>query len=131
MLEQKLEEFKTLGIYCVKLFFGSQSAGADDIDIPMEKREIIITGVPVGVLGGSRAFFKGTLETLENFDFRKKPILLSNPPKQKDLEIPGWYIWGTPSAMEDIMSNGIMGKKWLEESKSRTRRKKIQKAGKK
>jgi len=50
MLEHKLEEFKQLGNYAIRVIFGS-NIGTDDLNISLNTRNIKITAVPIGYIG--------------------------------------------------------------------------------
>lgn len=98
VLENVLEELKQIGNYAITVYYG-EDIGADDSDIPQEKRKIKIVMSPVGFLGSVRVLWVGTLITMQNFNFRRIPKELSNPPANKDIERNGLYVWGT----EDMM----------------------------
>lgn len=104
-LEQILEEVKQAGHYGVQAYFG-ENIGCDDLDVPMEERSLIISAVPVGVLGGARVFWKGNLGKARTFNFsQEKPVEISNPPEHRDLTDDGYYVWGTESALNVLADN--------------------------
>lgn len=95
MLEDKLEELKRLGNYCVQVFYGEE-LGCDDIDIIQKDRTIMITAYPIGFLGEVRLLWKGNLKILKDFDFGKEILTkLSNPPERDEYKKNGYYIMGT------------------------------------
>lgn len=111
-LQEKLEEIKAIGSYSVQLFFG-EDMGCDDSEISMNDRNIQITFSPVGVLGGARILFKGSLIDFLNFDVKTKPIKISNPPKRKEYENGGYFIWGSDENVKRILTEPYHGK-WNE-----------------
>lgn len=102
-LQDVLEYIKKQGNYAVTLVYG-EDVGCDDIALKQEKRTIIIYMTPVGYIGEVRKMWKGSLDDLLEFDFRQKPIKVSNPPGD---EIPadGYYAWGTESVINDYMDS--------------------------
>ena len=89
-----IERFKTeLLCYAVNLRYGEE-IGCDDFDIQPNKRNIFISGYPIGHLGSLVIFFKGTVEEFKTFNFKQKPIVISNPPKKEEYEKSGLYIFG-------------------------------------
>lgn len=100
-LEDVLEELKKIGNYAVSVFYG-EDIGCDDLNIPQNERKIQIIMTPVGVLGGARIMWKGTLETMQDFDFISKPKVISNPPEYDEYKENGYYVWGTDMALEGL-----------------------------
>ena len=108
-LEQKLNEFKKMGVYAVEVFFG-EDIGCDDLDVPLYERRLWVLGVPVGCLGSAGVLYKGTLQDFLSFDFKKnKPKILSNPPKNIEREEGEWFIWGTDEGVDAVL------KRWYRE----------------
>jgi len=104
-LEQKLNEFKKMGVYAVEVFFG-EDIGCDDLDVPLYERRLWVLGVPVGCLGSARVLYKGTLQGFLSFDFKKnKPKILSNPPKNIEREEGEWFIWGTDEGVDVVLKH--------------------------
>jgi len=90
-LEEKLEEWKHIGHYSCLLFYG-EDTGFDDIDEPAHKRRVRLMGEPVGVLGGARRLWVSDC------------VKVSNPPTKKEIEDPGYYIWGNDDAVAHILA---------------------------
>jgi len=104
-LEQKLDEFKKMGVYGVQVSFG-EDIGCDDLDVPLYERRLWVLGVPVGCLGSARVLYKGTLQDFLFFDFKKnKPKILSNPPKNIGKEEGNWFIWGTDDGVDTVLKH--------------------------
>ena len=102
-LEQKLDEFKKMGVYGVQVFFG-ENIGCDDIGVPLYERNLWVLGVPVGCLGGAVVLYKGTLQGFLCFDFKEStPKILSNPPKNIKEEKGNWFIWGTDDGVDTVL----------------------------
>lgn len=101
-LETVLEEIKQLGNYAVTVIYG-EDVGADDLDIPQNKRKLKILASPVGFIGEVRTMWVGNLDIMQNFDFSKKPIEVSNPPKYEDVMGNGYYVWGTDRMIYEYM----------------------------
>lgn len=101
----KLEEIKRIGAYAVNIFFG-EDIGCDDMDVKTGDRSIICSYTPVGCLGGGRVYWKGIYADFVNFDFKSTPIIVSNPPKEKDVKDNGFYTWGTERYIEKIKEQG-------------------------
>jgi len=107
-LEEKLDEFKKLGVYGIQLWFG-EGIGCDDLDVPLYKRRLWVSGVPVGCLGASRILYKGTVGGFLSFDFKSNiPIVVPNPPKDLEDRKGNWFIWGTDDTVKMIL------KKWYD-----------------
>jgi len=105
-LEEKLEEFKKLGVYDVQLWFG-EGVGCDDLDIPLYERKLWVIGVPVGCLGACKVFYKGTVKDFLSFNFKANvPTVVPNPPKNLENKKGNWFIWGIDDAVKIIL------KKW-------------------
>jgi hypothetical protein len=98
-LLNKLEEIKRLGNYAVNLAYG-EDIGCDDLDVRKEERRIILIASPVGFLGELRIMWRGKLKDFLQFDFKNKPLQISNPPKIEEYEKGGYFIWGTESAVD-------------------------------
>lgn len=102
-LEDVLETFKQIGMYSVQFTFG-EGVGCDDSDVSLEVRNIVLLGSPVGCLGETRVMFKGTMQDLMSVDFKQLcPIEISNPPKKKEYEKGGYFIWGTPDSVKLVL----------------------------
>ena len=103
MLENKLEEIKQEGNYSVQLWFG-EGTGCDDLNVSKNKRSLIILAKPVGHLGEISILWKGSLETLKDFDVKAKPKKISNPPREYEYKEDGYYAWGTDRSIEDYLN---------------------------
>ena len=107
-LEEKLEEFKKLGVYDIQLLFG-EGVGCDDLDVLLHERKLWVWGVPIGCLGASRILYKGTVGNFLSFDFKSNiPTIVPNPPKNLKNKKGNWFIWGVDSAVKAIL------KKWYD-----------------
>ena len=99
-LENVLEEIKQAGNYAIEVHYGG-GMGADDLDVPVYKRKITISAFPIGVLGLAKTLFIGTIDTMQQQDFKNcSYILVSNPPTKDEIENNGYYIWGTKNAID-------------------------------
>ena len=103
MLSEKLEELKQNGNYSVQLWFG-EGTGCDDLDVPLNERNLVICAAPVGHLGEIKLLWKGNLDTLKDFNVEAKPTKLPNPPSAADYKENGYYVWGTDRSIEDYLS---------------------------
>jgi hypothetical protein len=110
-MENKLEEIKQMGNYNVQLWFG-EGIGCDDSSVVLMERKVMVMFSPVGCLGETRIFYKGSLKHFLEFNFKTKPIKLHNPPKKKEYEEDGYYIWGTERSIDDILKKPFFGK-WI------------------
>lgn len=104
-LLEKLEALKQKGSYSVALNFG-EGEGADDSDIPVNDRKLVVTCKPVGYGGSTKAMYKGTVKGFLELDLSAEPKLISNPPIKEEYEEPGFYAWGTEGALEQVKENG-------------------------
>jgi len=102
-LLNKLEDFKKVGMYDVSLVYG-ENIGCDDLDIEMMKRSVKVFGTPVGVLGEAKTMFIGNVDSFLEFDVTTVPNRISNPPKREEYKEKGFYIWGTDSAVDSILT---------------------------
>lgn len=100
-LLDKLEEIKQQGNYSMNLTFG-EGVGADDSDIPKLERRLRLICYPVGFIGECKKMWIGEVKDFLDFDFNKKPTIISNPPKEEEYEAGGYFVWGTESAMESF-----------------------------
>lgn len=107
-LLEKLEEFKTFGMYNVTLWYG-EDVGCDDLDVEMLKRRVKLLAYPVGCIGEVKVFYVGTIESLLEFDVKTKPTQTSNPPMVGMFDEDGFYIWGTANGVETIMKRNYGG----------------------
>jgi hypothetical protein len=101
-LQDVLEKFKQQGNYAVSLYYG-ENVGCDDLGVQQNERNIKIAMSPVGYLGEIKKLVVTNLEELENFDFDKKPKVISNPPKYDEYSSNGIYVWGTESALKEYI----------------------------
>jgi len=101
MLEHKLEEIKKMGAYAVEVFYG-EGIGCDDGDISADNRKTMIMWVPVGCVGECKILWHGKLKEVSEFDFKKQPTQIPNPPGDEWKE-PGYYIWGTEQGVKIIL----------------------------
>ncbi len=99
MLLEKLEEVKQAGNYSVTLIYG-EDVGCDDLDVPKNERKLVIMASPVGVLGSVRTMWRGSLDTLGDFNPKSEPIRISNPPKYEEYNEDGFYVWGTEEGIK-------------------------------
>ena len=102
-LQEKLEEFKQVGMYGVCCYFG-EDVGCDDSEVPLNDRNFKVIAYPVGVLGEAKVFYKGTVGSFLDFNVKSKPMRISNPPNRPEYDNDGYYAWGTDDAMETILS---------------------------
>ena len=99
---KKLEALKQIGMYAVSLYFGSRDIGCDDLGVPMMERDLTMIAAPVGCLGEAKLMFKGTVQEFMDFNFSQEPLIISNPPKEKEYKVGGYFLWGTESSVEVI-----------------------------
>ena len=107
-LQDKLEQFKQLGMYAISLRYG-EDIGCDDSDVPSPQRRCVVLGTPVGVLGETRMMYFGTVEGFLKVNLKQKPTVLPNPPNRSDYELGGYFIWGAPDSVEKILSQPFHG----------------------
>lgn len=100
-VEDILERFKQEGNYAISLMYG-EDIGCDDLDVPQNERKIKIIMTPVGYLGEVRKMVVTNLKEFKDFDFNKKPQVISNPPKYEEYKNNGYYIWGTESSIKSF-----------------------------
>jgi len=105
-LQDKLQQFKKIGYYAVRLVFG-EDVGCDDLDINTYERNINVIATPVGCVGEARIMFIGKLKQFLLDDFDKTPKILTNPPIEKDYKESGWDIWGTAIGVETILKGNF------------------------
>lgn len=101
---EKLEDFKSRGFYDLCLYYG-EGVGADDGDVPMMKRKLVVILIPVGCLGEVKCLYYGTVERFLAFDFSNIPTILNNPPENKEYEKYEWTMWGTSSGVDAIVKH--------------------------
>jgi hypothetical protein len=102
-MDTKLEQIKKLGNYAVQLFFG-EDVGCDDIDIPLEERNLQVVYRPAGYLGEIKILWKGKVKDFKEFDFSIKPTKISNPPERNEYKDDGFYFWGTEQSVKSFLS---------------------------
>lgn len=100
-LLEKLEELKQRGNYALQISFG-EGVGCDDSDVPMLDRALVVMMTPVGYLGSFRAMWKGKVSEFLEFDVSSKPVIISNPPTEKEYNTTGYYAWGTEQSIEQF-----------------------------
>jgi|SRR3972149_521071 len=103
MLENKLEELKQLGNYAIRVIFG-ENIGADDLNVSLNKRNIKITAIPIGYLGGVIILWHGNLKLLKNYSFKTIPTIINNPPEPKEYKEYGYYIYGITENVNDYIT---------------------------
>lgn len=110
-LEDQLEAIKRQGNYAVTLHYGSVEIGLDDCDQTKMERPIRVSAVPGGYCGGLRELWvAGSLSAFLKMDVAARPRVVSNPPRSKDIEKPGIYLWGTDE-MVSVYSEKNYGEK--------------------
>ena len=99
-LEDILERIKQSRAYAIALFYG-EDIGCDDLGIPQEERRIVISWFPAGYLGAVKMLWRGHLAEIDELDVMKKPIQISNPPKDYPKE-KGLYVYGTEEGLKSF-----------------------------
>lgn len=107
-LQNKLEELKQMGNYAVSLNYG-EDVGCDDSDVPQKERRVIVIMAPVGCIGETRMMYYGKLKDFLEFNLKSKPEVLPNPPKNREYEKGGYFIWGIENSVERILNNPVHG----------------------
>ena len=105
-LATKVEEFKQLGLSNVQVHWGDEHGL--DLQVPIQERQIKLTGAPVEFYGKTKLLWAGTILQLLDMDFGRMPEVVPYPLNISDIRraetTGGWFVWGSEPQVSQLLA---------------------------